>query len=84
MHAHASLSGEKRELREIRFRVSRYVLIDVSTFSGFLRQKRLEKGLTQEKLAKIIKVTTQSIRNWEKKRSLPSKELLERIYDILS
>ena len=81
---HASLSGEKFQFIEIRFRVSRYALIDTSTFGGWPRQKRLEMGLKQKELAVEIGVSKDTVRNWEKGRCRPSKESLEKIYDVLS
>lgn len=47
------------------------------------RVARAKKGLTQSKLADILNVTTQTIRNWEKKRSEPSLHNVIRLSMIL-
>ena len=78
-----SLRGEKRKLIEIRFRVSRYALIDARNFSGSLRHKRLEKGLKQKELAKLLGVHKNKVYEWENGRGFPSVDLLLKIYEIL-
>lgn len=82
MDAHASLIGEKWEFREVRFRVSRYALIDTSTFGGRLKQRRLEKGWTQKELAEKLDVSECTVYNWENGRCGPSRENLEIIKEV--
>ena len=84
MDAHASLIGEKWEFREIRFRVSRYALIDTSAFGGWLKQRRLEKGRKQKELAERLDVFECTVYNWKKGRCGISEENIEKINGILS
>ena len=84
MDDHAFLIGEKSKFIKVRFRVSRYALINTSTFGGWLRQRRLEMGLMQKELAKKIGVSKSSVYEWENGRKKPLKKNLERIYDVLS
>ena len=45
-------------------------------FATRLKELRVERGLTQKKLAKAIDTTDDSIFSWEKGRSQPSLEML--------
>lgn len=48
-------------------------------FEQRLKELRLEQGLTQKDLAKILQTTDDSIFSWEKGRSQPSLEFLAKI-----
>lgn len=48
-------------------------------FSNNLRRLRLEKGLTQEQLANVLGVSTQSVSRWECGNTLPDVMLLPQI-----
>ena len=82
MDARASLIGEKWQFREVRFRVSRYALIDTSAFGGWLKQRRLEKGWKQKELAERLDVSECTVYNWKKGRCGTSRENLEIIKEV--
>lgn len=48
-----------------------------------LKEIRKEKKLSQEKLAKMLCVSQQSVAKWENEQSLPRAELLPKIASIL-
>ena len=48
-----------------------------------IRRLRLQRGLSQVDLAKILNVSKQGISNWEKDNVLPSVEMLVKIADWL-
>ena len=45
---------------------------DLKTIGDKLRKARLDKGMTQFEVAKIIGVTTDTITNWELNRNQPT------------
>lgn len=48
-----------------------------------IKEKRENKGLTQENVAQILNVTRQAVQNWEKnKRAIPN-ELLAEYFNLL-
>jgi tetratricopeptide (TPR) repeat protein len=49
----------------------------------YLRNKRIEKGYTQEKLAELVEVDERTIRRIEKNASPKETESLKKIYDVL-
>jgi DNA-binding XRE family transcriptional regulator len=53
------------------------------TLGERIRKWRLEQGLFQRDLAKIIGVDEMTIVNWEKGRTKPTKKNWERIKEIL-
>ncbi len=62
------------------FRASRY---PDQTLGQRIRKARLEKGLYQEDLAKLLKVTETTIANWELERTKPIKVYRDRIKKCL-
>ena len=48
-----------------------------------IREARLKSGYTQEKLARALDVTTQTIYKIEQNKSIPSFELVKRIAALL-
>ena len=60
-----------------------YALIGTGDFPGFIRQKRLEKGLKQKELAHLLGVTKNKIYEWENGRGFPNNKLLEKLCEIL-
>jgi transcriptional regulator with XRE-family HTH domain len=48
----------------------------------YLRQKRLEKGLSQVEVAKKLGYSSQFIANWERGVSSPPMQALKKIVDI--
>jgi len=53
-------------------------------FGEFLKQKRLEKNLTQKDLAKALFITESAISKWEKNVAHPDITLLPKLSEILS
>jgi len=52
------------------------------TLGDLIKKWRLEKGVFQKNLAKMIGVSEMTIVNWEKGRTKPTKKNLERIKEI--
>lgn len=50
----------------------------------YLRQKRLERGLSQVEVAKKLGYSSQFIANWERGVSSPPMQALKKIVDIYS
>lgn len=48
-----------------------------------IREARIKAGLTQEKLARLLDVTTQTIYKIEKDKNVPSFTLVKKIAEIL-
>lgn len=53
-------------------------------FGNFLKQKRLEKNLTQKELAKMLFVSESAVSKWEKSVAHPDITLLPKLCEILS
>jgi transcriptional regulator with XRE-family HTH domain len=53
------------------------------TLGERIKKWRLEKGLFQRDLAKLIGVDEMTIVNWEKGRTKPTEKNIERIKEIL-
>jgi transcriptional regulator with XRE-family HTH domain len=59
-------------------------MAEFSNLGAFLRQKRIDSGLTQAELAsKVGDVHTQFVSNWERGLCAPPGHSLQRIIDIL-
>lgn len=54
-----------------------------SSFGAFLKQKRLEKSLTQKELAKLLIVSESAVSKWEKNVAHPDISLLVKLSEIL-
>lgn len=57
--------------------------MDQVRFSKFLKQSRLEKGLTQEELANMLSVTTQAVSKWENGKGYPDVTTLGNLANAL-
>ena len=55
-----------------------------NNFGEFLKQKRLEKNLTQKELAKLLFVSESAVSKWEKSVAHPDITLLPKLSEILS
>ena len=53
-------------------------------FCEKLKQLRIEKGLTQEQLAKELYISRSAVAKWEQGRGYPSLEMLEKIANIFN
>ena len=56
---------------------------ELNTLGDHIKAKRLDLGLFQKKVAKIIGVTTDTITNWEKNRNQPMYWHYPRITEFL-
>ena len=56
---------------------------ELKTYGDHLRKKRLDLNLSQLQVAKIIKVTTDSITNWELNRYVPNLNQIPKIISFL-
>ena len=56
---------------------------ELKTYGDHLRKKRLDLGLSQPQVAKIINVTPDSITNWELNRGKPILTLIPKIISFL-
>ena len=54
-----------------------------NTFGGFLKEKRLEKNLTQKEMAKMLFVSESAVSKWEKDVAHPDITLLPKLAEIL-
>ncbi|MBR2499312.1 MAG: helix-turn-helix transcriptional regulator [Clostridia bacterium] len=54
------------------------------TFGDFLKQKRLEKNLTQKQLANILFMSESAVSKWEKGVSHPDITMLPKLSEVLS
>ncbi len=54
-----------------------------NTFGAFIRQRRLEKQLTQKQLSKLLFVSESSVSKWEKDVARPDITLLPKLSEIL-
>lgn len=54
-----------------------------NSFGDFLREKRIEKNLTQKKLSEILFVSESTISKWEKNVSRPDITFLPKLADLL-
>ncbi len=54
-----------------------------NSFGGFLKQKRLEKNLTQKELSKLLFVSESAVSKWEKDVAHPDITLLPKLSEIL-
>ena len=57
--------------------------IDMNTFADRLVAARKAKGISQEKLAKAASVSRKAVSSWERGRSVPGEDLLQRLSEIL-
>jgi transcriptional regulator with XRE-family HTH domain len=55
----------------------------LSTLGDHLRKVRLDRGLSQPQVAKLLKVTTDSVTGWELNRYEPQARLAKRIIHFL-
>lgn len=53
--------------------------IDVKTFGGKLKKCRLLYGLSQRKLAKLLKIDPSTVADWEENRSKPQRSKEDKI-----
>ena len=58
-------------------------MINKITFGQFLRQKRIEKGLTQKELSEKLFLSESAISKWEKGKSYPDITMIPDICAVL-
>lgn len=66
--------------------LSKYFTLDITnfdTFGAFLRYKRKEMGLTQEKLAEIIGTLDTHVSKWETNRAFPEDEYQTKLSNVI-
>ena len=51
--------------------------MDVEKIGKFLKELRIEKGLSQNKMSEQIHITRQAISNWENGKSIPESDMLK-------
>ena len=56
---------------------------DPNDLGNFLKERRSQARLTQQELSKRIGVTWQTVHNWERKHSFPSKNKLQALSKVL-
>ena len=79
MDTHAVANCNHLKFLKINFRISKVPPIKHTSFGKYLRNLRQEKKLSQRDLAQLLKVSDDSIRNWEGDRFLPKKENLAKL-----
>ena len=75
-NATRAVQSYKNTALKLTFRVARY---PNETLGQKIKKLRLEKGLKQVDLAKVLGVSDDMVRNWEKGRTVPSGKLLREI-----
>jgi transcriptional regulator with XRE-family HTH domain len=56
----------------------------VKTLGSRIKEERLEKGLTGEKLGEILGVSRNAVSNWENNRRTPDNEILKKLSGLFS
>jgi len=59
--------------------IKRFVICDPTSFGKYLKKLLTEKQFSQRELARLSKVSHDSIRNWEGDRFFPEKESLAKL-----
>ena len=72
MHTRAVANCNHLKSFKINFRIPKVSPIQPTSFGQLLQKLRLEKQLSQRELARLLKVSHDSIRNWERDRFLPN------------
>lgn len=54
------------------------------TLGEYLKSKRIEKNISQYKLAKDLKMATRNIQRWEENESLPNAKYIFLLIDYLN
>ncbi len=57
--------------------------MDVIEFGNFIKERRVDKGLTQKQLADLISVTDKAVSRWENGHGFPDIESLEPLANAL-
>ena len=79
---HAAANYKQPKSFKIKLRISKTPAIQPTSFGQFLKKLRTEKQFSQRELARLAKVSHDSIRNWEKERFFPKKESLARLAKV--
>ena len=58
--------------------------VNPATFGPFLKESRLQSGMTQEQLARQLQVTSAAVSKWERGKSLPDIAKLEDLANALN
>ena len=58
-------------------------MIDKQSFGSFVREKRLEKGLTQKELAELLCISESAVSKWEMAKSYPDITLIPDLCRVL-
>ena len=58
--------------------------MDYKKVGNLIKEKRLEKGLTQKELADLLYITDRAVSKWERGVSLPDISMLKQISEILN
>jgi transcriptional regulator with XRE-family HTH domain len=77
---HAVLNYKDSHPLVITLRISRY---PSRTLGECIKKRRIEQGLFQVDLAKMVGVNEMTIVNWEKGRTKPAKKKLQRLEKVL-
>ena len=59
------------------------MLIDKNKVGLYIKQLRVQKGITQNELAKALNVTFQAVSRWENGDSLPDSSILIELGEVL-
>jgi DNA-binding transcriptional regulator YiaG len=61
----------------------KHVPVDAKTLGDHIRLKRLEKGLTQGKVVKILRIPMKCLSDWERDLAEPSEAERSRLASLL-
>jgi DNA-binding XRE family transcriptional regulator len=73
---HAVANYKQPKFFKISFRIPKEPPIQVTSLGSYLRKLRLERGLYQKDVAKVLGVANDSITYWENDRCVPKKDNL--------
>ena len=74
---HLTPNTKKNKSLKVTFQIPRNPPIEVKSFGTYVKKLRTDKGLLQKELAAEIGVTGDTIVNWEKDRTFPSKKWIK-------
>ena len=82
MDTHAVANYKQPKSFKIKLRIPKTPAIQPTSFGQFLKKLRTEKQFSQRELARLAKVSHDSIRNWEQDRFRPKKESLVKLAKV--
>ncbi len=80
---HAVANDNNPKFFKINFRIPKKEPIESTSLGQNIKKLRMEKGLYQKDLAKLLDVCEMTVVNWEMDKVVPLKKSLERLNKVL-